>query len=365
MSEPIRVLHIVTTMNRGGLETMLMNYYRNIDKSKIQFDFLLHRSEKSDYEDEIKDLGGTIFRIQPLNPFSRSYREELDEFFKSHHYDIVHCHQDCLSSIALGIAKNNNVKIRIAHSHNANQDHNLKYIIKLYYKNKIYEEATHLLACGKEAGDWMYNGKKYIIMNNAIETNKFIYDEELRNKNRKMMNLNDKFVIGHIGRFNKQKNHEFIIDIFNELHKLNSNSRLVLVGTGELEEKIKEKVNRYSLNDFVIFYGLCDKVHEILQSFDVFLFPSLYEGLPVTMVEAQASGLKCFISNKVPDQCILSDNVEILSLNDDPKRWANEINKYSLGYERKNTLRDIENHNFDIKENAKWLEEFYLNECNK
>ena len=240
MSEPIRVLHIVTTMNRGGLETMLMNYYRNIDKSKIQFDFLLHRSEKSDYEDEIKYLGGTIFRVQPLNPFSRSYREELDEFFKSHHYDIVHCHQDCLSSIALGIAKNNNVKIRIAHSHNANQDHNLKYII----------------------------------------------------------NLNDKFVIGHIGRFNKQKNHEFIIDIFNELHKLNSNSRLVLVGTGELEEKIKEKVNRYSLNDFVIFYGLCDKVHEILQSFDVFLFPSLYEGLPVTMVEAQAKWLEEFYLNE-------------------------------------------------------------------
>lgn len=365
MSEPIRVLHIVTTMNRGGLETMIMNYYRNIDFSKVQFDFLEHRQDKSDYDDEIKDLGGNIFRIQPLNPFSRSYRKELDSFFKSHHYDIVHCHQDCLSSIALGIAKKNGVKIRIAHSHNANQDHNLKYIIKLQYKNKIHKEATHLLACGKDAGDWMYNGKVYTIMNNAIDTDMFLYDEKLRNKYRKRMKLQDRFVVGHVGRFNEQKNHEFIIEIFNELHKLNDNSRLVLVGTGELEDKIKEKVNKYSLNDFVIFYGLCDKVHEILQAFDVFLFPSLYEGLPVTMVEAQASGLKCFISDKVPDECIMSNNVEILSLNDSPKKWAGEISRYSLGYERKNMLEDIKKHNFDIKENAKWLEEFYIDEYNR
>ena len=297
---------------------------------------------------------------------SLQYRKELQHFFNEHReYNIVHCHLDCMSSIPLYYAKKSKIKIRIAHSHSTNQDKNIKYVFKLFYKKRISSVATDLFACGNEAGNWMFGRKKFKILNNAINTKNFIYDERKSRMYKQKLNLEDKFVIGHVGRFNKPKNHEFIIDIFNELHKLNSDSRLVLVGTGELEEKIKEKVNRYSLNDFVIFYGLCDKVHEILQSFDVFLFPSLYEGLPVTMVEAQASGLKCFISNKVPDQCILSDNVEILSLNDDPKRWANEINKYSLGYERKNMLRNIENHNFDIKENAKWLEEFYLDECNK
>lgn len=363
MSKPARVLQIVTTMNRGGLETMLMNYYRNIDRTKVQFDFLIHRLEKSDYEDEIKSLGGNIYRFSPLNPLSFSYRNELKYFFSLHkEYNIVHCHLDCMSSLPLYYAKKAGIKRRIAHSHNSNQDKNLKYILKLFYKRKISKMATDLFSCGEKAGKWMFNKNSFKVINNAIETSKYIYDECKRDEMKKELSLDNNFVIGHVGRFNEQKNHNFIIDIFYELTKLNDNAHLLLIGEGDLKESIIAKVEALNILDKVTFYGLCDHVNDILQAFDVFLFPSIYEGLPVTMVEAQASGLKCFISSKVPNECIITNNVTILNLIDSPKKWANEINIYSQGYIRENMLLNIKGKGFDVEENVKGLERFYLNE---
>lgn len=360
MSKPIRVLHIVTTMNRGGLETMIMNYYRNIDREKIQFDFLEHRSEISDYDQEIEKLGGKIFRISALNPFSKVYKNQLDMFFKEHNYEIIHVHQDCLSTVALKIAKKNNIPIRIAHSHNSSQDKNIKYIIKLIYKKGIKKYATSLFACGYQAGTWIFETNNFLVMNNAINTKDFLFNTDIRNRIRTELNIENRFVVGHIGRFCEPKNHDFIIDVFNELLKINQNSYLILVGTGELEEKIIKKVHKLNLQNNVLFYGISQNVNELLQAFDVFLFPSLYEGLPVTMIEAQASGIKCFISEKVPKETIICDNVEILKLDDTPTQWALEMNKYCLGYERKNMFNEIENHHFDIVENAKWMEKKYL-----
>lgn len=365
MKEPVRVLHIVTTMNRGGLETMIMNYYRNIDRSEIQFDFLVHRYEKSDYDEEIEELGGRIYHIQPLNPFSMSYRKAMDRFFREHHYSIVHCHLDCMSSVPLKYAKKNGIPVRIAHSHSSNQDKNLKYIVKNIYKRDIKNEATHLFACGYEAGRWMFNTDDFTVMNNAIDTRKFLFDRNSGEKMRKKLNLEDKFIIGHVGRFNEPKNHKFIIEILYEMVKINRNVHLLLVGSGNLERSIREMVNNLSLNDYVTFYGPSDKVNELLQAVDVFLFPSLYEGLPVTMVEAQASGLKCFISDRVPQECIISDNVEMVGLDKDARIWAEKISVYSEGYDRRNMLNDITDHHFDIQENSKWLEEFYINEYNR
>lgn len=363
MSKPIRVLHVVTTMNRGGLETMLMNYYRNINRHNVQFDFLIHRQEESDYEQEILKLGGKTYHISNLNPFSISYRRELSDFFKEHgEYKIVHCHLDCMSSIPLYYAKRAGIQTRIAHSHNASQDKNIKYLLKLFYKTRIPKMATHLFACGIEAGEWMFGNHKYEVINNAINAKDFLYDSKKREQLRNELNLQDKFVLGHVGRFNEQKNHEFIIDIFNQILKLNDKAHLLLVGEGNLKESMIEKVQSLGVSDKVTFFGLCNHVEEMLQAFDVFLFPSLYEGLPVTMVEAQASGLNCFISNKVPKECIITTNVTVLNLSDLPQKWAKEINKYSNGYERKNTLLEIKDKRFDIEENALELERFYLNQ---
>lgn len=363
---PIRVLHVVTTMNRGGLETMLMNYYRQINRKKMQFDFLIHRKEESDYEKEIILLGGRVFRISKLNPFSVHYRNELFNFFHNHpEYQIVHVHQDCLSSIALKKAFKNKVPIRIAHSHNVNQDLNLKFLIKYYFMKSIPQYATNLFACSKAAGDWMFRGKEYMILNNAINAKKFAYNIEKRREIRNSLHLTDETVIGHIGRFDKQKNHDFLLEVFNQVNRLDKNTKLCLVGEGKLENKIKEKVRKLGLNNKVLFLGKRDNVNELLQAMDIFVFPSLYEGLGIVLIEAQAAGLPVIKSDKVPNQCVLTNNVYTVSLKSDVEEWARITLETEKKYKRENTTQYIIKNHYDILDNAKWLEKFYENEVNK
>ena len=360
MSEPIRVLQVVTYMGRGGLETMLMNYYRNIDRDKVQFDFLTHRDERWDYDDEIESLGGKIYHLPKLNPFSKNYLNALDKFFKEHkEYQIVHCHQDCLSGVVLKVAKKNGVKFTIAHSHNANQDKNLKYLIKLFEKRKIPKYADKLFACGNEAGRWMFNTDNFEVLNNAIDTDLYTYNAEKASKVKKEFGIENKFVVGHVGRFNPQKNHEFLIDVFNEIQKIKEDSVLMLVGDGDLRQEIEQKVQDLGLSEKVIFTGIRSDVNDLMQGMDVFLFPSLYEGLGLVLIEAQASGLKCIISDTIPKDGIITDDVLSLSLNQSPVIWANEVLKYQ-GYKRIDNKELIEKADYDIKNNAKKLEQFYI-----
>lgn len=364
MTDQIRVLHIVTTMNRGGLETMLMNYYRHIDRTKVQFDFLVHRDFEADYDQEITQLGGKIYHVSRLVPWSKKYQRELKKFFKQHpEYKIVHVHQDCLSSVALKCAKECGVSVRIAHSHNSNQDKNWKYFIKMHYMKQIPTYATELFACGKEAGDWMFGGYNYKILNNAINAEAFRYNNEKRRQVRKKLEIDqDEVIIGHVGRFNYQKNHEYLIDIFRSFHDHQKRSRLLLIGTGDLENKIREKVSKLNLNQYVIFLGNRKDVNELMQGMDIFVFPSHYEGLPVTLVEAQASGLPVIKSSNVPDQSIITPNVYTLSLNDRPEIWAEEIFSILQSSSRTDTLSYIEKAGYDVKRNSKWLEDFYIEE---
>ena len=359
MSQPLRVLHIVTYMGRGGLETMIMNYYRNIDRSKVQFDFLVHRDFKADYDDEIERLGGRIYRISQLNPFSISYYKELNKFFSENRYKIVHCHLDCMSAIPLSIAKKYNIPVRIAHSHNSSQDKNFKYIIKVFAKKFIPFFSTDLFACSKIAGKWMFGNYNYSIFNNAIDTSKFIYNKfkELEIKNR--LNLTNNFVIGHIGRFNPQKNHDFLIDIFYEVYKCDNTAKLVLVGSGDLQKSIENIVEKYGLTDTVLFLGSRDDVHEILQAFDVFVFPSLYEGLGIVAIEAQCAGIPCIVSDTVPEDTRITSDFNFLSLNSPANRWANEIIKYK-NFQKSDSSDIIISSGYDVSEKAKWLEEYYL-----
>ncbi|WP_307993509.1 glycosyltransferase family 1 protein [uncultured Intestinibacter sp.] len=356
----IRVLQVVTYMGRGGLETMLMNYYRNIDRDKVQFDFLTHRDERWDYDDEIESLGGKIYHLPKLNPFSKNYLNALDKFFNEHkEYQIVHCHQDCLSGVVLKVAKKNGVKFTIAHSHNANQDKNLKYLIKLFEKRKIPKYADKLFACGNEAGRWMFNTDNFEVLNNAIDTDLYTYNAEKASKVKKEFGIENKFVVGHVGRFNPQKNHEFLIDVFNEIQKIKEDSVLMLVGDGDLRQEIEKKVQDLGLSEKVIFTGIRSDVNDLMQGMDVFLFPSLYEGLGIVLIEAQAAGLKCIISDTIPKDGIITDDVLSLSLNQSPVIWANEVLKYK-GYKRSNNKELIEKADYDIKNNAKKLEQFYI-----
>lgn len=358
---PIRVLHIVTYMGRAGLETMLMNYYRNIDREKVQFDFLVHRDFEADYDAEILSLGGKIYRLPKLNPFSKSYRKALDSFFKEHtEYKIVHSHLDCMSSIPLKYAKKNNVPVRIAHSHNSNQDRDAKYLLKLFYRNKIKKYATDLFSCSIEAGKWMFKTDNFTVLNNAIDAAKYSYNKETSAKVRADLGISDNaLVIGLVARFATQKNHNFLIDVFANLKSKNENSVLLLVGDGELKDQISAKIKNKGLESDVIFTGVRSDVNALLQAMDVFVMPSFNEGLPVSIIEAQAAGLPCLISNNVPLECAITDNVKSLSLDETLDVWSATILELSK-LPREDQYKNICDFGFDICSNAKQLQEYYL-----
>lgn len=355
----IRILHVVTYMGRGGLETMLMNYYRNIDREKLQFDFLVHRQERADYDDEIEAMGGRIYRISRLNPFNPFYRKELKRFFEEHReYKIIHVHQDCLSSVALKTAKKCGIPVRIAHSHSSSQDKNLKYLIKLFYRRSIAKYATGLLACSEEAGRWMFCGAEFQTLNNAIDTQSYSFQETVRKQLREEMGiLPEELTVGHVGRFNYPKNHQFLIDVFEALTK-KVPCKLLLVGDGDLKPEIEKKVMLKQLEEKVIFTGVRSDVAQLMQAMDVFVFPSHYEGLPVTLIEAQAAGLPCLISDHIPSECKKTELVKQLSLEASPDFWAEKIVE-AAKLQRKNTYEEICKAGFDIKENAVRLQKYY------
>lgn len=376
MSEPIRILNLFTIMNRGGAETMVMNYYRNIDRSRVQFDFLVHRKERGAYDDEIEQLGGRIYRMPSIRPGKfKSYQKELKKFFDEHpEYQILHSHMSELGYFAFKEAKSRGIKCTVCHAHNAPhfKDETIvekaKDIMRWRFKHKIRPYTDHMFICGMDAGKWMFgrhNRKKFVMMNNAVDAQKYAWNEKRAKMLRKEWELDDSFVICNVGRFNAQKNHTMIIDIFNAVHSRRPDAVLLLVGNGDLEDRIKAKVDDLGLTDSVRFLGVRSDVNDILLASDVFLFPSLYEGLPVTLVEAQSSGIKCVISDTVPDDCLITKNVDVVPLEANIGTWADAVLEYADGYRRKNTYEKIVKAGFDIKENAMWLEEFYINEYNK
>ena len=362
MSDSVRVLHVVTHMDCGGLETMIMNYYRKIDRSKIQFDFLTHRpdSEVKDYDNDIKKLGGRIYHLPRLNPFSYRYRRALESFFDAHkEYKIIHVHQDCMSGLILKIAKKKGIPIRIAHCHSSNQDKNIKYLIKYMYKQLIPKYATGLFACGEIAGEWMFGKNvKFVVLPNAIDTDAYVFSDDKRILIRKELGLPENaFVIGHVGRFSKVKNHRFIIELCELVLKQNRNTYVLFVGQGDLLEETREIVMKKHLENVIKFLGLRNDVPDLMQAMDVFVLPSLYEGLPVSVIEAQASGLPCIISENVPLDCAITDLVKQVEL--DTLSWARATIQLK-DVERRNTQEKIKKAGFDIIDNALYLEKYYL-----
>ena len=361
----VRVLHIVTNMDRGGLETMLMNYYRHIDRSKVQFDFIEHRMERAAYDDEIESLGGRIYRLPRLNPLSVHYYRALDSFFKKHpEYIIVHSHLDCMSAYPLHAAKKAGVPVRIAHAHSTYQDRDWKLIFKSISKRWIRYFVTDLFACSKAAGKWMFGTTNVNVLPNAIDVSKYVFNSTIREEIRKELNLGSTFVVGHVGRFSTVKNHTFLLDVFKALTTSCPYARLLLVGDGEIRKEMENKAVALGIRDKVLFTGVRADVDRLLQAMDVFVFPSLYEGLPVTMVEAQARGLPCLISEKVPLECILTkDLVEVVSLSVSPEEWANIILAMrNIVYNDQHL--EIAERGFDITIEAIKLQKFYLNKVN-
>ena len=358
----IRILQCVNDMHRAGLETMLMNYYRNIDRTKIQFDFLTHRPYKSDYDDEILSLGGKVYYAPRLYPQNLpAYFKWMDNFFKVHpEYKIVHSHIDAMSYLPLKAAKKAGVPVRIAHSHNTSIDKDFKYLLKQYYRSKITNVATDYCACGQEAGKFLFKNKNFIFIPNAIEVDRFLYNESLREKKRKELGIENEFVVGHVGRLSYQKNHKLLIEIFNEFLKSEPNSVLLLVGVGEKEEEIKKQVHDLNLDTKVRFLGNRNDVNELYQVMDVFVMPSFFEGVPVVGIEAQFSDLPCIFSNKVPVEVKFNSKTKFVDLNADLEEWVQAINN-TRKYVRTNSSSDLINSQYDIKKAHTILENYYLN----
>ncbi len=359
---PVRVLQVVTQMTRGGLETMLMNYYRHIDRSKVQFDFIEHRDRMVDYDAEILEMGGKIYRLPRLNPFSGRYLRALDRFFAEHpEYRIVHSHLDCMAGIPLKYAKKHGVPVRIAHAHNSSQEKNLKYPLKLIYKRNIPVYASDLFACSKAAGEWMFGTKEFTVLNNAIDANAYVYNEKTRQEVRDEFGIDpNTLVVGHVGRFMPQKNHTFLIDVFCSLLQKQADARLMLVGTGDLQGSVLEQCKKKDIQEKVIFTGVRNDVNRLLQAMDIFVLPSLWEGLGIVAVEAQAAGLPCIVSDRVPNECVKTEGlVHFLPLDTGAEVWAQDILRHSDN-QRIDRTQEIERNGFDIRINAEQLQKFYL-----
>ena len=364
--QPIRVLNMFTIMDRGGAETMAMNYYRHIDRTKVQFDFLVHREQHGAYDDEIEALGGRIYRMCPIYPqnFTR-YKRDLRAFFQAHpEYKIIHSHMSELGYFAFREAERQGVPVRICHAHSFPHEYDVKMIVRTYFKKRMMPYLTHLFMCGEDSGRWLYgrkNEERFVMLNNAIDSASYSYNANIREDVRKQLCLTNELIVGHVGRFSQAKNHPFMLKIFASLLEKEPNAVLLLVGGGEDMPKIQAKAQALGIAEHVRFLGVRSNVADLMQAMDVFVFPSLYEGLPVTMVEAQAAGLPCLISDKVPPECILTDGlVDVLPLSAAPETWADKILQ-KRDFPRTDRRTEIAAHGFDITTEAIKLQEFYIN----
>ena len=357
----IRILQIVNNMHRAGLETMLMNYYRRIDRSKIQFDFLTHRAERADYDDEIESMGGKVYYAPRLYPQNlRAYFHYTDHFYAEHpEYQIVHSHIDAMSYLTLKAAKKANVPIRIAHSHNTSIDKDFKYLLKQYYRSRINSVATNYLACGVEAGKYLFRNQSSLVIPNAIEKHKFIYQSQIRKRKRAELGIAQKLVLGHVGRLSYQKNHSFLLDIFNKIQKKEPESILLIIGEGEKQTEIQNKAKSLGIADKICFMGKRSDVNELYQAMDAFLMPSFFEGVPVVGIEAQFAELPCFFSDKVPEEVKFSPICHFIPLECDAKEWADYILNNITTQEKRGQII-LEDERYDIDKSYHILEDYYF-----
>lgn len=366
MESAVRVLHVIGSMDRGGAETFLMNVYREIDRTKVQFDFLISSPTKTYYEDEIIALGGNIHRMPRRIPNYPKHCKFIDSFFKNNKYQIVHQHSNsCVAISTLIYAKKNKVNKIIFHSHSSKTNGNFSdKLFDFIYKSKIKKYATDYFACSELAGENLFG--KYIdkdqikIINNGIRTENYAFNKDVRAIYREKLGISDKFVVGHVGNFTAPKNHSFLIDVFSEIYNMNNNSVLLLVGDGSLRKEAEYKVAKLGLADRVIFADVRSDIQELLCAMDVFVFPSLYEGLGIVLIEAQTCGLRCISSNVIPREAQVTNLLECISLDETSKVWAAKVISSSKLLDRKTMSEAVALAGFDAKDVAFQLQKLYL-----
>jgi len=371
MEQVVRILQVLGSLEIGGAEVMIMNLYRQLDRSQVQFDFVIHTTEHCFFEDEISRLGGRIYRVPRFSGFNiLQYMQAWKVFFQSHpEYQIIHSHVASSSALHLGIAKQFNL-YTIAHSHSVKMFHGVKGMMDKVFSFPTRCIANHFFACSKTAGQARFGNKivdsnKFKVIKNALDVNRLGYSPDTREIYRKQLNLDGKFVVGHVGRFDAMKNHDFLIRLFSMVHERIPNAVMMLVGDGEQRTTIETLIKRFALEDAVMMLGTRSDVVELLQAMDVFVFPSIAEGLGISVIEAQATGLPCVVSNCVPNDVRITELIKFLDLKDPMGVWAETIINYATAHKRSSHTDALTDNGYDVIMTAGYLQAFYLDAMNE
>lgn len=366
MERKVRILYVNgNIMKRGGIETFMMNYYRHFDKERFQIDFVVHGYEKGVYDDEIISAGSKIYHVPTKSKHPIRYQKELKKIFGEGNYDIVHSHLDAMSGWVLKIAKKCGVPVRIAHSHNTDYltTNLLKRRINDFAKKQIKKYANERFACSIMAGKWLFGNDDFIVINNAIDIDKFVFNKEKRLELRNKYNLKDYFVIGHVGRFDYQKNQEFLIYVLEKLKKERTKVKLVFIGAGDTQNSIRQLAEQKKVDKDILFMGSRNDVNELYNMFDVFAFPSRFEGLGIAAIEAETNGLHCLLSDCIPKEVAISKEVYFLRITDEDE-WAKQLLNED-GKRVESGKQAAVNHGYDIVTEADKLQQLYIKMVNE
>ena len=349
--EPVRILHVLGTTNLGGAESRIMDLYCNIDRARVQFDFMVHTQEEGYFDKKIQELGGKVYHMPSFRIWNyREYKRAWGNFFRKHNeFKVVQGHMTSTAAIYLSAAKKSGVPLTIAHARSAGVDKGIKGIATRFLRRHLAEKADRCIACSFEAAQSVFGKKAEVrIIPNAVRLDDFQFSIEKREQMRKRLGVSDSWVLGHVGRFHYAKNHEYLIHILAELVKKDKNAILLLLGDGENRKNIVKLVEQLGLQEHVVFLGNQRPIADYYQAMDFFVFPSRYEGLPGTVVEAQASGLRCVVSSQVTKEVCCTDLVTFMSIEENPKGWADYILQ-NRNYLRENAIEEMQKKGFDVK----------------
>ena len=347
-----RILHIVGGMYPGGLENFIMNIYRNLDREQVQFDVVVHSIREGDYTKEIESFGGKVYLAPRKSKHPLKNFLEIKRIVKENGYSTVIRHSDnAFPVLDLLAAKMGGATRRIYQSHSSNSSH---VMLHRFFRCFMGWIPTDRFACSDNAGKWMYGKRDYRIVKNAIDIKKYSFNEEKRNLVRAAWNMEDKVVYSHVGIYMPAKNHEFLISFFSEIVKKQDNARLFLIGEGDLRPAMEEQIKSLGLQEKVILTGIRQDVPDLLQMTDVFLFPSIYEGLPLSVIEAQSVGLKCLLSDRITKEVVVTDLVEQMPLEESKEAWAEKAVMLSAPYKRRDTYAEVAKAGYDVSALAKW-----------
>lgn len=367
MSEPIRILQVLGGTGLGGAESRVMDSYRHLDRDRIQFDFAVHTQEKGFFDQEIETLGGKIYHLPRFKVYNwLQYKKAWKAFFKEHpEYAAVHGHMTSTASIYLPVAKKAGIPLTIAHARSAGVDKGIKGKITCFMRRNLGKQADLCLTCSALAGEAVFGKKMWEsgqvkTIPNSIDAADFAFASQVREQKRAELGIEpEDFVIGHVGRFGFMKNHKFLLEVFALIEKKVPNSRLMLVGEGGLVPEVKKQAEELGILSKVIFTGNQSKVADYLMAMDYFVFPSIFEGLPGSVVEAQATGLRCLISDTVTDEVLITPLSEAMSLEEGADRWAECVLEKKV-YAREQMTDAIKAAGFDVNDQVRMLEEIYL-----